>query len=42
MCRNRGFTLIELMVAILIIGVLCSLLMPAVATSREAARQGNA
>lgn len=39
MCRNGGFTLIELMVAILIIGVLCSLLVPAVATSREAARR---
>ncbi len=41
MCRNRGFTLIELMVAILIIGVLCSLMVPAVAASREAARRAQ-
>jgi prepilin-type N-terminal cleavage/methylation domain-containing protein/prepilin-type processing-associated H-X9-DG protein len=41
MCRNRGFTLLEMMVVILIIAVLCSLLVPAVAASREAARRGQ-
>jgi prepilin-type N-terminal cleavage/methylation domain-containing protein len=37
--RNRGFTIVELLLVVTIIGLLVALLMPAVSYTREAARQ---
>jgi prepilin-type N-terminal cleavage/methylation domain-containing protein len=39
--RQRGFTLVELLVVIAIIAVLIALLLPAVQAAREAARRSQ-
>jgi prepilin-type N-terminal cleavage/methylation domain-containing protein len=39
--RNQGLTLVELLVALAILGLLCALLLPAIAAAREAARRAQ-